>query len=225
MGLLYGKGDFTKTYSISTRAGDDSDCNPGNAGGILGTMKGYDAIPKYWKEGLPAVEDLDFKYTTVSLNDAYDMSFRHALQMIERNGGEVRGNDVIIQTQKPKPVRLEQGFEDHYPIARRRLDRRFNNEESFEFEGVGLVVTGGVTKTGDEDYTFEVNMFIDGELIETVNLPTNHLRRRPDSPFWRYKLPRGKHLVRFEVLNPSELAVIHFDDLIIYDNQPPQVTH
>lgn len=44
LGLLYGNGDFTKTMEISTRAGQDSDCNPSSAGGILGTMIGYDAI-------------------------------------------------------------------------------------------------------------------------------------------------------------------------------------
>jgi len=225
LGLLYGEGDFTKTYSIATRAGDDSDCNPGNAGGILGAMKGYNAIPDYWKQGLPAVEDMDFKYTTISLNDAYDMSFRHALEMIERNGGKIRGNTVVIQVQEPKPVRLEQGFENHYPVERRRLNTRFINEKSFQFEGVGFVVTGGVNKTGEEDYTFEVDMFIDDELVETVKLPTNYLRRRPDAPFWKYQLPRGEHTVRFEVKNPSELAEIHLDHLIVYDNQPPEVRH
>ncbi len=42
MGLLYGNGDFTRTLEISTRAGQDSDCNPSTAGGVLATMIGYD---------------------------------------------------------------------------------------------------------------------------------------------------------------------------------------
>ena len=40
VGLLYGEKDFGKTTDISTRCGDDSDCNPASAGGILGTMLG-----------------------------------------------------------------------------------------------------------------------------------------------------------------------------------------
>ncbi|MHC4495062.1 MAG: ADP-ribosylglycohydrolase family protein, partial [Planctomycetota bacterium] len=52
VGLLYGEKDFGKTIDISTRCGDDSDCNPASAGGILGTMIGYDNIPDYWKQGL-----------------------------------------------------------------------------------------------------------------------------------------------------------------------------
>jgi len=67
LGLFYGQGDFSKTISISTRAGDDSDCNPSSAGGILGTMLGYSNIPAYWKQGLNKVENVDFTYTTISL--------------------------------------------------------------------------------------------------------------------------------------------------------------
>ena len=40
IGLLYGKGDFFRTMDIATRCGQDSDCNPASAAGILGTMLG-----------------------------------------------------------------------------------------------------------------------------------------------------------------------------------------
>ncbi len=45
LGLLYGNGDFTRTLDVSTRAGQDSDCNPSSAAGILGVMLGYGRIP------------------------------------------------------------------------------------------------------------------------------------------------------------------------------------
>ena len=108
---VWRKKDFGKTTDISTRCGDDSDCNPANAGGILGTMLGYSNIPDYWKQGLAEVEPIDFKYTTISLNRAYDMSYRQALEVIKKNGGMVDGEKVAIKVQKPKPVRLEVGFE------------------------------------------------------------------------------------------------------------------
>mgnify|MGYP000444034892 CR=1 FL=1 len=38
IGMLYGEGDFGKTLDISTRCGQDSDCNPSTAAGVLGTM-------------------------------------------------------------------------------------------------------------------------------------------------------------------------------------------
>ncbi|MCX6614480.1 MAG: ADP-ribosylglycohydrolase family protein, partial [Acidobacteria bacterium] len=52
LGLLYGEKDFDKTIEIAARAGQDSDCNPASAGGILGVMLGYQALPSRWVEAL-----------------------------------------------------------------------------------------------------------------------------------------------------------------------------
>ena len=41
MGLLYGRGDPDETIIIAMRCGQDSDCNPSNAGGILFTTIGF----------------------------------------------------------------------------------------------------------------------------------------------------------------------------------------
>lgn len=102
LGLLYGNGDFTQTMEISTRAGQDSDCNPSSAGGILGTMIGYGKIPEYWMKGLKGAEDKVFKYTSLSLNQTYQISYKHALEMIQKNGGNVEQENVIINVQNPK---------------------------------------------------------------------------------------------------------------------------
>ena len=40
IGLLYGEKDFFKTMDIATRCGQDSDCNPASAAGVLGTEIG-----------------------------------------------------------------------------------------------------------------------------------------------------------------------------------------
>lgn len=223
VGLLYGEKDFGKTTDISTRCGDDSDCNPASAGGILGTMLGYSQIPAYWKQGLAEVEPIDFKYTTISLNDTYDMSLRQALEVIKRNGGKVDGDKVHIKVQKPKPVRLEVGFSGHYPVENKTLNTTFTDEASFEFEGVGFAVSGAATGTGRgrqrTDYTFDVEMYIDDVLTVTTKLPTNNIKRK-FIPFWKYKLPQGKHTVRLKVLNPTDQARIRLTNAIIYGEKP-----
>ena len=76
LGLLYGNGDFTKTMEISTRAGQDSDCNPASSGGILGTMIGYNRIPEKFRKELTVVEDIPFN-NTVSFNKGCELSFGH----------------------------------------------------------------------------------------------------------------------------------------------------
>ena len=63
IGLLYGGGDFGRTLEIATRCGQDSDCNPASAGGILGTMLGYEGIPPVWRDPVKAIEDKPFPYT------------------------------------------------------------------------------------------------------------------------------------------------------------------
>jgi len=224
IGLLYGNGDFTKTYEIATRCGDDADCNPSTAGGILGAIKGYSNIPDFWKQGLAEVEPIDFKYTTISLNDAYELSFKHALRMIERNGGTVSNDDVTIKLQKPKPVPLEVAFEGHYPIEKRNLNVNLSDEISFKFDGIGFVVTGQANKKGKEDYTFDVEMYIDNELIETVKLPTKFIHRR-FYLFWRYQLPIAEHEVKLKVLNPADEAYIYLNDVVIYGDKPFKVEY
>ncbi len=223
VGLLYGNGDFGKTLSISTRCGDDSDCNPASAGGILGTMLGYKNIPQYWKQGLAEVEPIDFKYTTISLNDVYQLSFKHALQVIQRNGGKINDETVVINIQEPKPVKFEVGFKGHYPVKRQPLNINLKDEASFDFEGIGFALdcswNGGVQKKGEEDYTFKVAMYIDGKLDQVAELPTNFTTRKY-TPFWKYQLPMGKHTVRFKVMNPTDKAEFLINDAIIYSNRP-----
>jgi len=219
MGLLYGDGDFTKTFEIATRCGDDADCNPATAGGILGAIAGYEGIPAYWKQGLSEVESIDFKYTTISLDDVYEMSFKHALLMVERNGGSIDADQVTIKVQQPETVALEVAFEGHYPNGKIKLDKEVKDELSFEFDGIGFALVGGADKTGENDHIFEVEMYVDGDLIETAKLPTA-FRDRRFYPFYKYQLANGSHAVRFKVLNPTDDAKLQLGYAITYGSEP-----
>jgi len=50
MGLLYGKGDFSRTIQITNMGGWDTDCNVGNVGAIMGVAVGLEGIPTYWRD-------------------------------------------------------------------------------------------------------------------------------------------------------------------------------
>lgn len=225
MGLLYGEGDFTKTMDITTRAGQDSDCNPSSAGGILGALIGYNNIPPYWKMGLTQAEPIDFKYTTMSLNDVYDIGFKHALQVIEKNGGKVVGNNVTIKIQQPKPVRLEQSFEGHYPIDKRRVDKILKDEYQFDFEGIGFVMLGESAEWDSKSaYVAKAELYVDNNLVETAELPASYTTRRYEL-FWKYQLPKQKHTVRVKILNPDEKNPIQINDILVYSDQPAVTAH
>ncbi len=226
IGLLYGNGDYGKTIDISTRCGQDSDCNPASAAGILGTMLGYSNLPDYWKQGLDKVEDIDFKFTTISLNDVYKVGFDHALQNLERNGGTIGDNTIEIKLQKPAAVKYEKGFSNHFPVdilpieENKRILDESNTEYSFEFEGVGFVVKGS-SRSGlnpDNDYNHEIEVYIDEVLSEKANLPTGYTKRRTDI-CWKYSLTPEKHTVKIKLINPKKDCHIYLNEIIIYSNK------
>ena len=223
IGLLYGEGDFYKTMDIATRCGQDSDCNPASAAGILGTVLGYSKIPEYWLKNLREVEDMDFAYTTISLNKTYRMSFNQALQVVERNGGKIEGDNVFISCQQPVPVRLEKAFEGLYPVDRIGVNKQVAKVGDVTFEGTGIVFKGNV-QARDNEYVARVEMYIDGELVETANLPASYITRRHEL-FWKYQLPEKQHTVTFKWLNPHPDASVNFGEAIVYSDAPLKINH
>jgi len=236
IGLLYGEKDFGKTLDISTRCGCDSDCNPASAGGILGTMLGYSNIPEYWKKNLYEVEDIDFAYTTISLNDVYQMSYNQALQVISRNGGSVEGENVTIKIQTPETVRFEESFPGLWPVqpsdnrswGGRSLSTDIRDYGNIEFDGKGIVVgysfnrgrdMGGYQEQSSEDYVAVVEAYIDGELCETMNLPVKGQYRKQEL-FYKYNLSNGHHVLSFKWLNPEKGRNIFVGSTTVYTEKP-----
>src|SRR6478672_1636525 len=219
LGLLYGQKDFTKTLELTTRCGQDADCNPSTAGGILGTILGYDHIPAYWKMGLKEAEAIPFKYTTMSLDNVYETGYRHALKVIERNGGKVNGQNLTIMVQQPAAVKFEKSFQGVYPIAKIPVvwsDKK--DEISFDFEGTGFVIKGETARWGSESsYVFNTELYVDDNLVESPKLPASYTTRRYEL-CWKYDLPKGKHTVKLKILNPSKEDEFNSSEAIIYSD-------
>lgn len=114
IGMLYGNGDFDKSLEITTRCGQDSDCNPSNVGGILGTMLGYNGydgqrrIPDKWKAGFGKIANSKFSYTNYSFEDITRSTLERAKKVIVANGGTITQDQAIVRTQRPRPPKLEQ---------------------------------------------------------------------------------------------------------------------
>ena len=215
IGLLYGDGDFEKTIDIATRCGQDSDCNPATAGGILATMMGYNNIPDRFRKTLDnGVEDINFAYTDISLNKTYTLSFQHAIGMIESNGGKVDGDNVMIKCQKPEPVPYEKSFEGIAPIGKASINRNIQEIGELTLDCSGVVFAGEVS-CPDKSYVAEVEIDIDGNLAEIVELPASYRTRRLDI-FWKYDLSNGPHTFSFKWLNPHGDATVRFTDAILY---------
>lgn len=228
IGLLYGEKDFYKTIDIATRCGQDSDCNPASAGGILATMLGYSGIPEYWKAPLYEVADRNFKYTDISFNKASELSFDQALQVIERNGGKVEADKVTIKREAPVAVRFEQGFTGHYPYKYFDVRKSVTKAGVAPFEGIGCVVKGnpqlpkGYQPHG---YVAEIDVYLDGEFDKTVLIPVDG-PAVPAEFYAKYNLPAGKHTVELKWKNKGdEPADLIFRTVLAYSDHQVKTEH
>jgi hypothetical protein len=127
MGLLYGKRDLDQTIIIATRCGQDSDCNPSSAGGVIFTTVGLANLPGRFTSALDRTPV--FSHTAYNFPRLLEVSERLARQAVVRAGGRIekdpQGGEVfVIPVQEPKPSALEQCWEPGPPA-----DSRFTQEE------------------------------------------------------------------------------------------------
>jgi len=145
MGLLYGEGDPDKTIIISTRCGQDSDCNPSNSGGILFTTIGFAGLPDKFKSALDP--EGKFSHTPYNFPTLVEVSKKLVRQALERAGGRVEkdadGQEVfVIPIRKPKPSKLEQCWEPGPPA-----NSKFTDQEMAQITaGAGKDLSKAISK-------------------------------------------------------------------------------
>lgn len=222
MGLLYGQGDFEKTMEVAIRCGQDADCNPATAAGILGTIIGYSHIPAKWINDLKEVEGDDFVYTNISLNKMYTMGYKHAMDMIQKNGGSVGKEFVTILYQKPTAVKFEKSFENLEVTDRKWIGGNnfaTKNNYSFDFNGTGINIGATLNNewASNTETIFKIEVNLDGEK-EIVTMPFNFKTRKPEL-YYNYNLKPGDHHVELSLLNPSNVSSVNLSDIIIYNKK------
>jgi hypothetical protein len=244
LGLLYGENDFEKTLRISTRAGQDSDCNPSNACGILGVMLGYQGIPDVWKSGIPAISDKKFSYTEFTFPGIVESTQKRAIAMAEKHGGRVEGDRLIIRRQQAEPAELQVWDDYGSPVERIPVsddrwrwkgawkqhlitDRRGTDwkgkvastegaEATISFEGTGAIITGPYLPTGG---TAEV--YLDGGLHKRVDVhPDEDNRKYGDAVWHAFGLDNTSHTVRVVVLGEpyegSKGSDVIIENLVVF---------
>lgn len=114
LGLLYGQGDPLKTMAIATRCGQDSDCNPSSAAGVLFTCIGFAALPEPYR--LEPDPKSKFRFTAYDFPGLLSASEKLAREAVVRAGGRVEkdaaGDEYfVIPTRAPVPSKLERSRE------------------------------------------------------------------------------------------------------------------
>ena len=242
LGLLYGGGDIGKTMSISTRCGQDSDCNPSSAAGILGVVLGYKRIPDQWKSGIPAIADQKFRFTDYSFRSVVESTEKRAIALVRREGGSVDGDKLIVKTQAAKPARLALWDDYGSPVERIRVDdprwtwkanwaagaqggrnasplmtsSEKGAEASAAFVGTGAVITGPYLPTGGK-----AEVYLDGKLERIIDVYPDENSTKGDEAVWHsFGLKNTRHTLRLVVLGEpypgSKGADISLDGLIVF---------
>jgi hypothetical protein len=237
LGLLYGNGDFEKTMDISMRGGQDSDCNPSSAVGILGVMLGYKGIPAKWTAPLALIADEKFSYTDYSFNSIVKSTIARAKLVVQQEGGTVTERGLAIPVQNPAAAKLEQ-FAPGKVIERiAATDARWNWQGAWEkkgdkgrpekrsksagaeaavtFDGTGTILVGSLD--GDRG---TAELFLDGKSVGTIDGYNDDGPRWSEGLWGRFDLAPGSHTVRVVVAGKpygeSKDAWIHIEDLIVY---------
>ena len=110
MGLLFGKGDLDQTIQIACRCGQDSDCNPSSAGGVIFTTVGFSRLPARFTKELK--ENTIFSHTAYNVPGLLGVCEKLARQAIVKEGGQIekdaKGEEYFVIPVKPvKPSMLE----------------------------------------------------------------------------------------------------------------------
>jgi hypothetical protein len=244
LGLLYGGSDFGKTLDISTRSGQDSDCNPASAGGILGVMLGYRGIPEEWKGGIPAISGRTFQFTDFTFETIVASTEKRTLALVEKTGGKVEGEKVLIRTQTPKAPKLEVWDNYGSPVERvgvsdprwsfkgnwredkrgagrtpqvvARVSAERGAEATVSFEGTGAIAAGPYLTSGGK-----LEAWLDGKLDRTLDVYADERSNRTGEAVWHgFGLKPGKHTLRLVVLGEtypgSSGSDVSVEDLIVF---------
>lgn len=218
MGLLYGNGDPAKTMEVSTRCGQDSDCNPSNAMAVLGVIKGLSGLPTEYQNAVHEIGDSIFINTNYSFNKAVESTLEYAKKLTVNNGGEASESELKIKVQQAKPFALEVAF------PKLVFDKRVNvfsnegwnlkgnwkddenkktkysgnkgDEISFTFEGTGVSLVGNWVRDGGK-----ADVYIDDQFKRSIDCYFffSGQEQRNMNLYHLVNLPEGKHTIRLVV--------------------------
>jgi hypothetical protein len=197
IGLLYGGGDPDKTIVITTRCGQDSDCNPSSAGGILFTTIGFKNLPDKFKSALNP--EGKFSHTPYNFPILVSVCEKLVRQSVVRAGGRIEKDSnsketFVIPVRKPRPGKLEQCWQPG-PIA----NSKFTKAEMAKITAIaGKDISEAVSKFAPgwkvKSCGFDMDPGLKEEAMGKSNVLVTHpLDRRTGCQLSRQvKLPAGK---------------------------------
>ncbi|WP_352423862.1 ADP-ribosylglycohydrolase family protein [Proteiniphilum sp.] len=244
LGLLYGEGDYYKTLEITTRCGQDSDCNPSNAMAVLGVMNGLSSFPQDMRESITNIGDSTFVNTNYTFNKAVENTYQYAVKFVKERGGEIISDEIKIKREVPIAPELEVSFPDNlfsykfsifetdkwqftndWPIHsggpnnvyQTRYGEKAGDELEFTFEGTGICLNGNWVRDGGK-----ADIYLDGTLHRTIDTYSFYGNQEHwHVNLWHaFNLEPGEHTVKVVVKEEkrpeSEGTRVYVSEALIY---------
>ena len=219
LGLLYGAGDYLQTIEITNRAGQDTDSNVANVGGVIGTIIGYRGLPERVKREMAPYLDRVYNHTAYSITTATEACVRLAVANVVANGGEESEDALLVATQPfhhqgPAEVSFPNlAIVDVFAAAdpRLRWNGAWTKAERAELlfasasRGDALRVSfSGNTVFVQGDLHHDKGILearIDGELVQERDMyhPPHWERANQATAVWVSGLPDGEHTLEVRV--------------------------
>lgn len=166
LGLLYGDGDPLRSMQIAMRAGQDSDCNPSSANGVLYTSLGYEKLP----EEIRSIVDTSTKwaYTDYNLDTLVDVCEKLARDSVINAGGKIEvdpsGEEIFVIPVLPiQPSPLVQSWNPG-PIS----DAKFSDDQLAQ---IGILGNRLINDLKAFAPGWQVIECADNELLGLVTVP------------------------------------------------------
>jgi hypothetical protein len=233
IGLLYGEGDPMKTMEITTRGGQDSDCNPSNAMAVLGVINGFSHLPETMQKGITEMQDSQFIYTDYSFRKAVDKTYQYAVSHVVAEGGSITTDKINVKLQVPVPVPLEVSFpkmvlSEKVSIFDEKRWKLSGNWQTFQLRpeenNVKANQSKFASKKGDAlEFSFEgtaislegnwkkdagkAELYIDGKLHSTFDtyFYYNNQEQTPINICHALNLTPGKHTLKIVVTEEKKV--------------------
>lgn len=236
LGLLYGNRDFERTMEVAMRSGQDSDCNPSSAAGILGVMLGYKGIPAKWTAPLPAIADSKFSYTDYSFNSVVKSTIERAKLIVKQEGGSVDNLGLTIPVRGPTPAKFEQFAPGKVVERIVTADARWKWQGNWEKVGKGRPEMRSKTPGAEATVTFEgtgamlvgsldgnrgtAELYLDGKRTANIDGYNDDGERGSEGLWGKFDLAPGTHAVRVVVDGKpyagSRDSWVSLEDLIVF---------
>jgi len=177
------------------------------------------------QDGVEAMGDSIFIYTTYSFNSAVNSTNKYALELIAKDGGTVNEKKIMIKTQLPVAPALEVAFpnlvfdnkvsifeekawsfkgkwkaleitgRDNQVRKQSMFAEKAGDELEISFSGTGISLVGNWYKDGGK-----ADVYVDGTLHRSIDTYYDFARQQHTESIWHIlNLKPGDHKVRLVV--------------------------